>query len=354
MSKRNAENERAKLRYLEILRHADGRSEQTVRQIEKALLRFEEFTGFASFKTFNQKQAADFKRALSNKGLALATTLSTLKSLKKFFVWLSSQPGYKSRINADSIAYLRLSERDERIARAPADKSYPSLLMVERAVSLMPSETPIEKRDQAMIALAAVTNIRVGALISLKLKHFDPDRMLVLQNPKEVSTKFGKPIYTFLIQLNDDFERIFLDWCRFLREVELFGDNDPLFPKTAMAHDDEMCFVPAGLSREHWATSASAREIFKAAFRTGGLPEFTPHSFRHMLVSEAYRRKLTPAQLKAWSQNLGHESLLTTLGSYGKLSLEEQGQLIREVAATPEEPPLTSSQLEEILRRRGL
>lgn len=179
MTKRNPDNERVKLRYIEILRQADGKSEKTTRQIEKSILRFEEFTDFADFKKFDQKQAIDFKKALASKSLALATVLSTLTTLKRFFFWLSSQPGYKSKIDADSIAFLRLSERDERIARAPADKPFPSLPMVEKAVELLPSGTPIEKRDRAMIALAAVTNIRVGALITLKLKHFDQSRMLV-------------------------------------------------------------------------------------------------------------------------------------------------------------------------------
>ena len=47
-----------------------------------------------------------------------------------------------------------------------------------------------------------------------------------------------------------------------------------------------------------------------------------------MLMQIAYQRKLTPAQLKAWSQNLGHESLLTSLTSYETIPLEEQGRLI--------------------------
>jgi type III restriction enzyme len=34
------------------------------------------------------------------------------------------------------------------------------------------------------------------------------------------------------------------------------------------------------------------------------------------MVLLAYERDLTHRQLKAWSQNLGHESVLTSLGSY--------------------------------------
>lgn len=354
MSKRNAENERIKLCYFEHLKQADGKSEQTIRQVEKAILRFEESTGFASFKSFDQKQAIRFKAALADAELSLSTVLSTVNALKRFMGWLSLQPGFKSRVRASDIEFLRLSEKDTRAANAPADKPYPTLRMVETVVAQMPDETPIEKRDRTLIAFTAITGIRDGALISLKLKHFDPERKLVLQNPLEVTTKNSKRIDTFLFPLNDSFELIVLDWVRYLRDEQLFADHDPLFPKTAIGHDDNDCFRAAGLSREHWANASPVRAIFNAAFAAVDLPSFTPHRFRDMIVSEAYRRKLPTNELKAWSQNLGHEGLLTTLTSYGKPSLEEQGQLIRKKDPETDNAPLTRSELEAILRGRGL
>jgi integrase len=101
------------------------------------------------------------------------------------------------------------------------------------------------------------------------------------------------------------------------------------------------------------------RRIIKGAFEAAGLPPFGPHSFRNMLVSELYRRRVTIPVFKASSQNLGHESVLTTLTSYGKISLEEQGRLIREAFTTPftdagEDVPVTMSELEAILRAKGI
>jgi hypothetical protein len=46
--------------------------------------------------------------------------------------------------------------------------------------------------------LLALTAIRDGALIGSKLKHFDERRSLIIQDPREVDTKFGKRIDTFL------------------------------------------------------------------------------------------------------------------------------------------------------------
>jgi len=354
MGKRNPENERIKRRYFEHLKHADGRSEQTIRQVEKAILRFEEFTGFVDFKKFDQKQAIGFKAILASTDLVLATVHSTVNALRRFLGWLALQPGFKRHIRTLDIEYLSLSEKDTRAAKAPADKQYPSLQMIENVVANLPNATPIQKRNRAMIAFTAITGIRDGAMITLKLKHVDTNRRLVLQNPLEVATKFSKLIYTFLFPLNTTFEKTILDWIQFLREDHLFADHDPLFPKTAVGHDENDCFMADGLTREHWANASPVRAIFKDAFKAAGLPEFTPHSFRRMIVSEMYARKLSVVEFKAWSQNLGHEGVMTTLTSYGKLSIEEQGRLIRDPIQSDEEAPLTKSELVEILKRRGL
>jgi hypothetical protein len=51
------------------------------------------------------------------------------------------------------------------------------------------------------------------------------------------------------------------------------------------------------------------------------------------LTQLAYSLQLSPEQLKAWSQNLGHASVLTTLGAYGHVSSERQGEIL---AALPQ------------------
>ena len=41
----------------------------------------------------------------------------------------------------------------------------------------------------------------------------------------------------------------------------------------------------------------------------------------------------TPEEFKAWSQNLGHEKVLTTLTSYGQVDRVRQGDIIRKLGA---------------------
>ena len=60
-----------------------------------------------------------------------------------------------------------------------------------------------------------------------------------------------------------------------------------------------------------------------------GLPPFAPHSFRKTLGLLANEHCKTPEQFKAWSMNLGHENIATTLSAYCPVSSSRQGALIR-------------------------
>jgi hypothetical protein len=45
----------------------------------------------------------------------------------------------------------------------------------------------------------------------------------------------------------------------------------------------------------------------------------------------------SPEEFKAWSQNMGHEGVLTTFTSYGEVSHERQARIIRSLATTEED-----------------
>ena len=84
-----------------------------------------------------------------------------------------------------------------------------------------------------------------------------------------------------------------------------------------------------GLSRETYSNAGKIREVTKAAFTFAGLPAFGPHSFRKTLGILANDHCHTPEQFKAWSLNLGHENIATTLSAYCPVSSTRQGELIR-------------------------
>src|SRR5690348_16215838 len=105
MTKRNADNERVKRRYLVYLKEAKGRDEGSIDFAASAIERFEEYNKGRAFRSFHIEQARAFKDHLAaatntrtGKPLSASTVHATLAALKAFFVWLADQPGYASRI----------------------------------------------------------------------------------------------------------------------------------------------------------------------------------------------------------------------------------------------------------------
>jgi integrase len=340
MPKHNAANARIKREYFTYLKEAQRRDETSIDATAKALARFEEANGHKDFKTFHRAQAVAFKNKLdkqmavrTGKPLSRATVNTTLSMLRAFFIWLAGQPGYKSRLSYADADYFNLSEKDVRIAKAARHKAFPSLDQVHHVIATMPTGTAIELRNRALVAFALLTGARDGALASFRLKHVDLVQGRVDQDARDVRTKASKTFATWFFPVGGEALPIVQDWCAYLRTTMLWGDDDPLFPPTQIGLGDNGCFVPVGLRRgECWQSAAPIRDIFRKAFEAAGLPYFNPHSFRDTLVQHGERTCSTFEALKAWSQNLGHERVMTTLTSYGTVAPHRQAELIRGMA----------------------
>ena len=126
-----------------------------------------------------------------------------------------------------------------------------------------------------------------------------------------------------------DAQQIFEDWIRYLTEVKLWGLDEPLFPATKVINGRDHAFEAGGLDSRHWTNASPIRAIFKTAFSKAGLPYFPPHSFRKTLVRLGQEVCIGPEDFKIWSQNLGHEEVLTTFRSYGQVEPERQAKVIK-------------------------
>ena len=339
MPTHNPDNERIKRRYFAYLKEAKRRGEPSVDGAAMAFSRFETYTKFRDFKAFHKEQAIAFKRHLAEqmsvatgKPLSKATLYSTMGALKAFFLWLAGQPGFRSRFTYSDADYFNLSDRDARIAKAHVEKAAPSLEQVRDIVLSMPSDDPLQRRDRALVAFILLTGARDGAVISLKMKHFDLAEGRIVQDAREVATKFGKTFSTWFFPVGDDMRRIVEEWAAYLTQEMLWGPGDPLFPATRMEVGPEHKFHSVGLERRHWSSAGPIRVVFCRAFAAAGLPYFSPHRLRDTLVALAQQRCRTPEEFKAWSQNLGHSQVLTTFTSYGSVSATRQAAIIRNLA----------------------
>lgn len=355
MAKHNSANTRIKREYFQYLKEAMRRDDASIDAVAKALSRFEESNGHKDFGRFHREQAVAFKRKLdeqtsvrTGKPLSRATVHSTLSAVKAFFFWLAGQPGYKSKIAYDDAHYFNLSDKDVRIANATRQRPVPTLDQINHVLASMPAVNDIELRNRALVAFTILTGARDGAMASLKMKHIDIVERVVHQDARDVRTKAAKSFRTWFFPVGGNALEIFTDYCQHLRDTLLWGNDDPLFPATLISIDESGSFAPCGLRRENWKSAAPIREIFKAAFEAAGLPYFNPHSFRNTLVQLGERTCTTAETFKAWSQNLGHEQVLTTFSSYGSVSPHRQAELIRGLGINNVQEP-ASHELKELM-----
>lgn len=354
MNNYNSKNERIKRDYFRYQTEARQKSKATLKGIVKAVDRFERYIQLKDFSTFNKEQAIGFKKYLQNQKaiksqepLSGSTILSTLNNLKEFFSWLAFQQGYKSKIDMTEIEYFNLSEKEIRQAKSPKLKDFPSLEQIRKVINDMPTNTVINRRDRALLVLTVLTGIRDGALASIRIRHvaLNSEPILIKQEPDLVKTKKSKQIFSHFLPVGDDFVEIFKDWMSELKNDLLYSPNDPVFPRTKVKLNEQQILEADGVEPVCWAGAGAIRKIFKSAFESAGLTNFTPHRFRNTLTHQGQEVCTTPEEFKAWSQSLGHNSPLTTFISYGNIDPIRQGKILAKIGSS-KKPDLK----EEVMR----
>jgi integrase len=335
MARHNAANERIKNEYFKLLKEAKGYDESSIDAVAASIDRFETYTKRRAFDRFHIEQAIGFKAWLKDlknqqtgRPLSKATLVSSMRALREFFQWLGSQPGYRSRISYGDTAYFRISEKDSRAAATSNERPVASLAQIETVLRKMPASTVLQRRDRAVVAFTILTGARDNAAASLRIKDVDLEKRMVFQDPRAVRTKGSKGIWTWFFPVGTLAEEIVRDWLGELRRDHIWGEGDPLFPATLTGLDNSRQFVAIGIKRATWSTAEPIRKLFKNAFEGAGLPYFNPHSFRKTLARLGERLCKSAEDFKAWSQNLGHEQVSTTLTSYGAVPRHRQGEII--------------------------
>ena len=93
------------------------------------------------------------------------------------------------------------------------------------------------------MAFTLLTGARDRAIASLKLKHVDLVGSCVIQDAREVNTKFSKTFSTFFFPVEEEIRSIVTDWVSYLRNEKLWGNDDPLFPATQVVLGSDRQFT---------------------------------------------------------------------------------------------------------------
>jgi integrase len=170
-----------------------------------------------------------------------------------------------------------------RIAGARRENPVATVEEIHRTLSVMPTVSPLHKRNRAVVAFALLSGARIGAIASLRIKHVDVAAQTVLQDGRDVRTKGRKTFTSCLFPVGTEPLAIFADYLEVLKGLG-FGPDDPLFPSIRIGQGMDQRFEAQGLSRNMWMTGAPIRQIFRDAFALANLPYSIPHSFRKTLA----------------------------------------------------------------------
>lgn len=312
------------------MKEAQGLDDKTIDARLRHLWLFVEPLGDTPLNKVRVDDIKDFKARLHGPhagghtqahDLAPKTIVQICHDLRHFFEWLIKQDGYRS-MRSDISDYFRPDRRTVALAHARPEKFIPSPEDLRHLITSMPGETWCQRRDRAVIACFFLSGVRVSALISLRLKHIDLERRLVIQDAREVSTKFSKTMRTVWFPVGEDIAGILRDWVTERRNSNASPDA-PLFPATPSAIRSTR--VPA---ETFWTTPGPVRKIIKAATADAGMPCFNPHAIRSTIAGMFFGLARSLEGLKALSQNLGHEDIRTTFEHYANMSEERQHELV--------------------------
>ncbi len=322
MTKVNPKNESHKHDWLKELERDDSTS--TIDHKMAALALFEEATDYIDFDKITEEIADKFTAYVVRKPTRSRTKTATVNSVKGFFQWMVMDERIKGKLARKPINALRLKRKDRTASSARKTRPIATIAQIEAAIKVMPKTTAIERRNRALIAFTLVSGARDGAIISMRVRHLDLINKQVHQDPNEVDTKASKQINTWFFPVGEFFMQEVADYLAYLKTEQSFTTNDYLFTSSALGHDENDQFCRVGITKERWVKTQPMRDIFRAAFNAVDLPYFNPHSFRKPLMALAYEMELSGEELKAWSQNLGHEKLDTSVNNYGPVSLDRQ------------------------------
>jgi integrase len=332
----NIKNERVKRKFFTWLKEAEGLCDSTINGIDKAILLYEDFTKRADFTSLKPDKAIGFKKWLAKrkfkgKQISVPTFHSYLRCLRRFFSWLSWQPSYKSKITPDVVGYLKMSEKDERIATQYIPRQYPPLEYVVKLADSIEVNSEIDLRDRALISFTLLSGMRDKAIVTLPLGCFDEENLTISQDPRQgVQTKFSKYISSTIFRFDEKLVEYVQGWVKHLKGKG-YGSRDPFFPRSKTGHGEgNLSFEPATeVEPVFWQGTGGIREIFKKRSQEAGLPYYPPHTLRHLAVRLALRSCKTGEQIKAISQNFGHEHIATTLSSYANYDPETLSEILK-------------------------
>lgn len=338
MTTYNYKNEIIKRKYEKYLKEADGLAESSIKIAISAISELDEFCKGKDYSFFDIEQVVSFKEKLKEKTKSLPSYISKCKQLQKFFKWLQQQKGFRNKITAEVIGYLNLSKQDKALARCGRIKNIPTLDYVKKLCLTIPPDTEVNMRDRALISFACLTGIRDTALASLPIGAVNIENMFVEQNPLDgVKTKFTKHITSKIFNFDDALVKNVQEWYKTLK-LKGFKLTDPFFPQSKPRKiEGNLSFIPSvEVTPLFWNSGSVVWRIFYDRAKKANMAYYPPHRYRDLAIRLALSKAKSGDEIKAISQNFGHEYVATTFSSYANYQPDQLMQKLNKIDARRE------------------
>lgn len=276
--------------------------------------------------------------------MSASTIKHTISRLIAFFDWLLKQDGFR-RLPKDFSGYLELPKAVVARSAQVQQKQFPSLLEAEELLIAMPSKSLEDLRARAIFALAFLGALRADTLVSLRMKHVDTERRLILQDASLVRTKAGKSINIAWFKIPKTFEAAVLEWLDRLKYFG-FGGDDAFFPEIKLVKPRFGSLRRNSTPVPVMRTTHAVTSAFAAACRNSEI-KYTPHAAKHTIGAERDIRALTHEERKAWSLNMGHENEQTTDQHYGTMSDDRRFEVLERIGSKKTIDPANMSEAEK-------
>lgn len=252
----------------------------------------------------------------------MAKILTWARSL---FEWLRlDHPSTFRQLSPSWIQSLRL-RRSASVRSRVAVRQYWSLDDVNRIVSYVP-DTLRKRRDLAALAFIFLSGMRGGAFVTLPIRSVDLVNNCVYQYPEwGVMTKNSKAGVTYLLPIPQLLD-VVREWDTYVRahannhNVAWYASMDNL--GLAIKPDDVVSGI--AVAGRRGALYQGFRELCDLA----GVAWKSPHKLRHGHGVYGLRHANNMEEYKAVSQNMMHDSVVTTDRTYSGLLNNDVGKII--------------------------
>ena len=259
-----------------------------------------------------------------------------LATARRFFLWLIENEREFKKIKISWVNKIKVKSIEE----SHQTKEYVTLDEIKR-IAKAPAETVQERRIRAAAVIMYLTGIRIGALVSLRIKAVDlVNRYIYQYTSLGVHTKLNKNDRTVIFNIQE-----LIEVCKaWDEEIKQTLDEDgfwfaPLSPETGEINPD---------CKERNDTRVMiVRRDLKRWLQKVGLPYHSPHKFRHGNIHLGQANSTNKEEYKALSQNVMHSSTLITDKFYSNLDDDKRKESIDLMVSRIEKPQNTDNELEE-------